>query len=385
MSAHQLAWLQLRHQPARLAVAVAGVAFAVILMLMQLGFMDALFRSAVAFHRVLDAEIVLVHPHYTVLGSPTVFPRRRLYQALGFPGVASVTGVYTALARWKNPWTGRTRDAFLVGIDPVAGALRLAGVQARRTLLTVPDVVLFDARSRPEFGPVGRALADQAAPTLETEMGGRLVTVRGLFDLGTTIGVDATVVTSDQTFHRILPERDEAAVGIGLVRLDPGADARAVRAALAAGLPPDASVLTREEFIAREIAYWRSVSPIGFVFTFGVAMGVVVGTIIVYQILFADIADHEREYATLRAMGYTGGYLAGAVGLEASILAVAGAIPGTAVAWWLYRVAAAATSLPMTLGGGRALAVLGLALAMCWVSGCLAMRRLRTADPAEIF
>jgi putative ABC transport system permease protein len=114
-------------------------------------------------------------------------------------------------------------------------------------------------------------------------------------------------------------------------------------------------------------------------------MGAVVGTIIVYQILFADIADHEREYATLRAMGYTGRYLAAAVGLEATILGVAGTLPGMGVGWWLYGIASTATSLPMTLGGGRAVAVLGLALAMCWVSGLLAMRRLRTADPAEIF
>jgi putative ABC transport system permease protein len=113
-------------------------------------------------------------------------------------------------------------------------------------------------------------------------------------------------------------------------------------------------------------------------------MGLVVGTIIVYQILFADIADHEREYATLKAMGYGHGYLAGTVGVEATILALAGALPGIAVSWWLYGVAASATSLPMTLGSVRVVHALGLTLAMCWLSGLIAMRRLRTADPAEI-
>jgi putative ABC transport system permease protein len=202
--------------------------------------------------------------------------------------------------------------------------------------------------------------------------------------MGASFGVDATMITSDLNFVRI-KRMPFSWVSIGVVQLEPNADVKAVQAALRRHLPRDVKILTRAEMIAAEIGYWASATPIGFVFAFGVVMGLVVGMIIVYQILFADIADHEREYATLRAMGYTGGYLAGAVGLEASILAVAGAIPGTAVAWWLYRVAAAATSLPMTLGGGRALAVLGLALAMCWVSGCLAMRRLRTADPAEIF
>jgi putative ABC transport system permease protein len=384
MSALRLAWLQLRHQPVRLAVAVAGVAFAVILMLMQLGFMDALFRSAVAFHRTLDGEIVLVHPHYTALGSPTVFPRRRLYQALGVPGVAGVTGLYTALARWKNPWTGETRDAFLVGIDPAAGALRIPGVLAARALLQLQDVVLFDTHSRPQFGPVAAVLAGQSAPLLETEIAGRRIAVRGLFALGTAIGLEATVVTSDLNFRRILPGRDEAAVGIGLVRLAPGVDPPGVRDALVRALPSDVAVLTRDEFVDRELIFWRTVSPIGFVFTFGVAMGLVVGTIIVYQILFADIADHEREYATLKAMGYGHGYLAATVATEATILAVVGALPGIAVSWWLYGVAASATSLPMTLGPARSLHVLGLGLAMCWTSGLIATRKLRTADPAEI-
>jgi putative ABC transport system permease protein len=384
MTAPRLAWHQLRHQRVRLGVAVAGVAFAVILMLMQMGFMDALFRSAVAFHRTLDAEIVLVHPHYTVLGSPTVFPRRRLYQALGLPGVAAVTGIYTALARWKNPWTGETRDAFLVGVDPAADALRIPGVTAARALLQLPDVVLFDRHSRPQFGPVAAALTEQPAPPLETEIAGRRVAVRGLFALGSAIGIEATVVTSDLNFHRILPGRDEAAVGIGLVRLAAGADPQAVRDALAAQLPSDVAAMTRDEFVARELTFWRTISPIGFVFTFGVGMGLVVGTIIVYQILFADIADHEREYATLKAMGYGHGYLAGTVGVEATILALAGALPGIAVSWWLYGVAASATSLPMTLGSVRVVHALGLTLAMCWLSGLIAMRRLRTADPAEI-
>jgi putative ABC transport system permease protein len=385
MSAFHLGWCQLRHQKVRLAVALAGVAFAVILMLMQVGFMDALFTSAVAFHHRLNAEVVLVHPHYTALGSPTAFPRRRVHQALGIPGVAAVTGLYTALARWKNPWTGETRDAFLVGVDPAADALAVSGVRTQRALLRLPDVVLFDARSRPEFGPVAAALGAEAAPALTTEIAGRRIAVRGLFELGTTIGVDATVVTSDLSFRRILATRPSAAVGIGLVRLHPGADPHAVRDALAAALPPDVQALTREEFVERELTYWRTVSPIGFVFTFGVAMGVVVGTIIVYQILFADIADHEAEYATLKAMGYTNAYLAGAVGAQATMLATVGYLPGVAVSHWLHGVAARATSLPMALGAGRALLVLGLALLMCWASALIAMRRLRRADPVEVF
>jgi putative ABC transport system permease protein len=133
------------------------------------------------------------------------------------------------------------------------------------------------------------------------------------------------------------------------------------------------------------VAYWASATPIGYVFTFGVVMGLVVGAVIVYQILFADISDHVPEYATVKAMGYPNRYLAGVVVAEALILAVLGYLPGWAVSWWLYRVTAAATQLPMTLTLGRGLQVLGLAAAMCVTSALLAVRKLRAADPADVF
>ena len=383
ISAPRLAWLQLRRKTARLVVATAGVGFAVVLMFMQVGFMDALFRSAIALHDRLAADLVMLHPHYDVLGKPTAFPRRRLGQMLAVPGVASVAAVDTALARWKNPWTGRTRDLFLVGIDPAARTLTLPGVEAQRRLLQRPDLVLFDALSRDEFGPVAAAV--RARGPLDTELNGHHVEVRGLFRLGTTIGTDATVVTSRVTFRRIVPDYGTARVALGLVRLAPGADPDAVLAAARAELPPDVTVLTRDAFARRELAYWRSVSPIGFVFTFGVGMGVLVGAIIVYQILFADIAEHEAEYATLKAMGYTTGWLARAVLAQASVLAALGFLPGLAVAWRLHALAHEATNLPMRIGLDRGLLVLGLTLGMCWCSALIAMRKLGTADPADVF
>jgi putative ABC transport system permease protein len=244
-------------------------------------------------------------------------------------------------------------------------------------------VALFDERSRPEYGPVADLV--RAYGDVVTEVSGRQVTVRGLYQLGTTFGFDASMVTSDLNFRRILPAYPSGAAGIGLVRLRPGSDAAAVRDALAATLARDVRVLTMAEFMAAEVGYWAAATPIGYVFAFGVVMGCLVGMIIVYQILFAGIADHLAEYATLKAMGYTDAFLAAVVVTEASILAVAGFLPGTLAAAGLYGVTAQATKLPMALGAGRALQVFGLTLAMCWVSALLAMRKLRTADPAEVF
>jgi len=383
ISSARLAWLQLRREKVRFAVAVAGVAFAVILMFMQVGFQDALYRSAVNLHSQLDAGVVLVSANYNVIARPTVFSRRRLYQALGFPGVRSVSPVYTMTARWKNPFDGQRRDLMVIGIDPDARAIDVPEIDTQRALLREPDVALFDQWSRPEYGPVPDAV--RAHGMVSTELSGREITVRGLFPLGTSFGIDGTVVTSDLNFRRIFPFRPAGAIGIGLVQLEPDAVPEEVRDRLAAALPKDVRVLTKRDFMAQEVAYWAKATPIGFVFTFGVIMGIVVGLIIVYQILFADIADHLPEYATLKAMGYTNRYLAAVVVMEATLLAVLGFIPGLGVVRWLYQVTAAATRLPMRLEVARGLLVLGLTLVMCWVSGLLAIRKLRTADPAEVF
>jgi putative ABC transport system permease protein len=383
ISSARLAWLQLRRQKIRLAVALAGVAFAVVLMLMQLGFQDALFRSAVNVHRRLKGDLFLFHPNYNVLAFPNYFPRVRLYQALGFPGVAWVTPIYTGMVPWKNPATGRTRDLLALGVDPSRDVVDIDEVRAQMALVRHPDVVLFDEFSRPEYGPVAATIA--AGHEMTTEVLHRNVTVRGLFRMGTSFGVDGTIVTSDLNFARISPHVPLTRVTVGVIGLVPGADARAVQAVLRAALPHDVKILTRQEMIDAEVDYWARATPIGFVFTFGVVMGLVVGMIIVYQILFADITDHLKEYATLKAIGYTDRYLARVVITEASILAVVGFLPGLVISHRLYALTKQATMLPMSIEPERASHVLVLTLVMCCASAMIAVRKLRAADPADVF
>ncbi|MGH7894178.1 MAG: ABC transporter permease DevC [Candidatus Binatia bacterium] len=383
ISGARLAWLQLRRQKTRFAVAIAGVAFAVILMFMQLGFRDALFRSAVNVHSRLKGDLFFFHPHYNVLAFPRTFPRARLYQALAFEGVESVTPVYFGLVPWKNPETGRTRDIFVLGIDPAADAFDSPEVNRQLGLLRFPDVVLYDEYSRPEFGPTA-ALFKQGEP-VASEARHRNVRVGGLFKMGTSFGIDGTIVTSDLNFLRINAHMKPANVGIGAVRLKPGADARTIQAALRAHLPDDVKIVTRAEMLDQEVTYWATATPIGFVFTFGVIMGLVVGMIIVYQILFADISDHLKEYATLKAMGYTNRYLSGVVLFESSILGLVGFVPGVAICERLFAVTKQATMLPMAIEPVRAGEVMVLTLLMCWGSALIAVRKLRAADPADVF
>jgi putative ABC transport system permease protein len=379
----RLAWAQLRRQRTRLAVATAGVAFAVLLMFMQFGFQDALYRSSVTVQERLKGDLFLVAPQYQVIVRDTFFPRVRLYQARGIPGVAWVSPVYFATAPWKNPETGGTWPIFVLGIDPVADVFDSPEVDAQRLLLRYPDVVLFDEFARPEFGAVARFVREHG--DLTTEVLGRSITVRGLFQMGTSFGIDGTLMTSDLNFLRIVANRSAEQVGIGVIGLEASASPQAVQAAMREVLPRDVRIRTKRELIDSEIAHWATATPIGFVFAFGVVMGLIVGMIIVYQILFANIADHLKEYATLKAMGYAHRYLVGVVVCEAAILGIAGFFPGLLVSDRLCALAQKATMLPLAIEPLRAGEVLLLTLGMCWGSALIAVRKLRAADPADVF
>src|SRR4029079_18572085 len=98
-----LAWRQLSHEKLRLMAAVAGITFAVILMLMQLGLSAALFDAAGIVYNHFNADLVIVSPQFEYVTITKSFPRERLYQARAIEGVARVAPVYVSMGAWKNP------------------------------------------------------------------------------------------------------------------------------------------------------------------------------------------------------------------------------------------------------------------------------------------
>ena len=378
-----LGWLQLRHKPLRLLVALSGISFAVLLIMMQLGFRSALFESAVRFHERFDYDIALFSPDSVFIVRPQPISIRRLYQTLGFDAVEDVTPVYIYPSVWKNPWNNKRLRIYTIGFNPDDPLLAIEGFDTSTELLRQQDVVLFDTGSRPEFGPVAEKI--QSGEPLVTEINDREIEVVGLFEMGTSFGIDGTVITSDDNFMRLFPDRQRSEIQLGLIRLHEGRDADRVRDALAEYLPDDVLVLTKQQFMQREKDYWNAATPIGYIFAFGAIMGFVVGAIIVYQILFADVSEHLNEYATLRAIGYKNRFVSGIVLQQAVILAVLGYVPGVAIVYWLYGKAAEATNLPLYITQERAITVFLMTLAMCAISALMAVRKVRRLDPAEVF
>jgi putative ABC transport system permease protein len=378
-----LAWLQLKREKTRLAVALAGIAFADILMFMQLGFRDSLYYSNVRLHMSLQGDIVLINNQSNAVLSLKTFSQRRLYKALDFPAVASVHPIYLDYAPWKNPVTGRFRNLLIVGINPEYNVLNLPGVQENLEKIKLSDVVLYDRSSRQEYGPIVAEF--EKNQTVVAEVRNRKIRVGGLFTLGASFGADGNLITSDLNFLRIFPHRSSGLIDIGLIKLKPGADAMTVAQNLKNYLPKDIKVFTKQEFVDYERNYWASSTAIGFIFSLGTVMGFIVGTVIVYQILYTEVTDHLSEYATLKAIGYTQNYLLTVILQEAFILAILGYMPGIAVTLFLYDRARAATLLPIFMSGERAIMVLILTIMMCFISGAIAVRKLRSADPADIF
>ncbi|MCS5690533.1 ABC transporter permease DevC [Cyanobium sp. FGCU-6] len=378
-----LSWLLLTRQPARLAVALAGIAFAGILMFMQLGFRDGLFDASVTIHKLFDADLVLMSPRTMSSIGMAGFPRRRLIQAMADPQVEGTTPVHWNLLLWRNPQTRSTRSILALGFEPGDPLFIDPGLAAKAQVLNQRGRVLFDELSRPEFGPIAEWF--RQGKVVETEVAGKRVRVAGLVALGPSFGADGNIITSRETFLRLMPNTPPGSIELGLIRLTTGSDPAAVAARLKRQLPDDVSIYTKKGFEEFEKNYWRSSTAIGFIFTLGAAMGFVVGCVIVYQILYSDVSDHLPEYATLMAMGYRLLTLLGVVAREGFILAVLGYVPAWLAGQGLYALVRSGTRLPVSMDGQRSLLVFAMIFAMCMGSAFMAMRKLADADPAEIF
>ena len=378
-----LAWHLLMKQKGRLAVAMAGIAFANMLMFMQLGFRGALFESNCRPQRALDGDLVVLNRCFESLHAPQGFPIDKLQLCAGHPSVRQVLPINYGFAEWRNPVTRGYRLLLIFGIDPEHPPFKGLGATRDWSDLLVPRNLWFDRASRPEFGPVPRLLDEH--PSLDGEISRKSVKITGLFKLGANFAADGNVIASRRSYFAIRPTATPSQIEIGLVRLQPGSDVEVVAQQLQERLGTTEMVVSVEQFAQLEKDYWQRSTSIGFIFGLGVVIGFVVGVVIVYQVLSSDVNDHLAEYATLKAMGYSNAYLVGVFAQEAILLAVLGFIPGIGIALALYSKAAAATTLPIEMNQQRALGVFAATLVMCFVSGLVAAFKLRAADPADIF
>ena len=354
-------------------MALAAVCFSVLFMFMEIGFYGSVLSAAAALYRATDADIFLISTAYHNLSETGTIPRRRLYQACQAPGIRTVLPLYIDMAMWRNPQTRLRHQMIVIGIDPMQP---LPPFAERSPLLTTGQILL-DSLTRPHFGPQDNGLI--------TEIEDFQVRIAGHYSVGPGFAADGDAVMSDETFVRIFPNRRIEDMSVGLARLDRGFDAQEAAAALRHILPTDTRVMTRAEMIAMEEDYWADQTSLGPVFGSGALLGFVIGMVTLFQVMSADIASHTREYATLKALGYSFRQLVWIVLQEVSAFAVAGFLSGWLPSFLLYRVVREYTGLPLAMTAWQTGGVLVLTISMCWTAGWLAARKIRHADPAELF
>ncbi len=367
----------------RLLRSSAGIGFAVLLMLVQLGFERGFFDASLAMVRQLDGDLVIISASKYQFHSANPFPSRHLDSAAKIAGVASVTPLYAAWQDffWKDPAGNQVYLVQAFAFDPDRPVFLLPEVKALAAWLKEEDSVIVDRRARGFLG--------MAREIGYTELNGRPVHIIGSFALGPDFMSDGTVMMSQATFARLLPRSPESAaalpVELGIVKIGPGEDAARVQQALRSALPDDVRVLTKAQLVAFERDFQADLSSAGPIFWMGTVVGFVVGMLISYQIIYTDLSDQLPQYATLKGMGYENGYLVRVVIEQAALSALAGYVPAWLLCLVVYRAIGEVALLPLQMTVPLTLLSLGLTLGMCLLSAILAIRRVLAADPAEVF
>jgi putative ABC transport system permease protein len=146
----------------------------------------------------------------------------------------------------------------------------------------------------------------------------------------------------------------------------------------------DADVLTPDEFGGRSRTFWVSGTGAGAALLMGSLLALIVGTVIVAQTLYSSTKDHLPEFATLRAIGSSGGYIIEVLTIEALLSAVIGFCLATAISWVVVRVTAD-TALPVLMTPATTLIVLLLTVLMSILSALMAIIKVMRIDPVIVF
>lgn len=394
--------LNLISQPTRAIVSILGVAFALLLIFMQLGFRGAVGNTATIVYGKLSGELVMRSPDYVHLYEPRTIERAWMNLVASHPDVERVDPFFITLQRWQNPVRnencteappdGSFRTVGMMGIQIDRPVIQLAELSEKLDAIKDPNAMLVDRATRAEYGPENCKEFSDADISKETGLGGKSTRISGHFQLGTGLATNGAVLVSDVGFGMRAGIDVRQRVSLGLVHLKPRRDPTAVRASLTAWMKERdprsekaLQILTITEQKAWERRRWLNETPIGMIFSMGVVLSFFIGAAIVYMVLATDVASRLPEYATLKAMGYSPFYLAQTVLRQAWLLAVFGYLPAFILSIVLYKVTASLSGIPTFMTSPRAVGVFGLSFLMCTLAGLLAIRKLLKADPASLF
>jgi putative ABC transport system permease protein len=369
-----LAFRNLFHDRIRLAVTLVGILFSIVLVAVQLGLYLGASNIITANIDRAKADLWI-----TVYGSKSfedggmLLTSRERHQALATPGVKAVIPLIVRFAEWRKPEGGSTR-VVIVGSDAEDGGLEpWSLIQGSWEDIKSPEGVAVDRTYLNELGIKG--LGDTA------QIATGKVRVRAITD-----GI-RSFTQSPYTYTTLNRARalfgDSDGTTFYLVQLEPGANVENVRQDLQKRLE-GAEVLTQAEFRDRSLKQWLFRTGAGVALIGGALLGSLVGTVIVAQTLYSSTKDHLSEFATLRALGSSSGYIHQVILAQAGISAVVGYILGMCIALTVLYFSRN-TALPLVMTPGLAFWLFVLTVGMCAISALSAIVKVTKIDPATVF
>jgi putative ABC transport system permease protein len=370
-----LALRNLLHDRVRLAVTLIGILFSIVLVAVQLGLYLGSSKMITANIDRSDADLFV-----TAFGAKSfedggiLLTDRDRHQALATPGVQSVVPLVVAFAEWRKPSGGSSR-VVVVGTDTDdRGLVPWSLSEGTLEDIKAPDAIAVDRSYLGELDITGVGDTAQIA-------NGR-VKVRALTEGVRSFTQSPYVYTTLNRARSLLGAEGDRTTYL-LVKLAPGANLEAVRADLSRRLTP-AEVLTKEEFESRSLKQWLFKTGAGLALIGGAILGSLVGTVIVAQTLYSSTKDHIHEFATLRALGSSKGYIHKVILAQAGLSAVIGYALGMSIAL-LLLFASRNSALPLVMTPGLAFWLFALTVAMCAISALSAIVKVTKIDPATVF
>jgi putative ABC transport system permease protein len=298
------------------------------------------------------------------------------------PDVTDGMGLFLANVAWDRGEKDISLSTF--GVDPVKPGFLNPAIAVDLALLQVQDAAILDRLARGLTKDEAAGVRPQTPLAFEAQ--GRTLVAYTTFAGGGGFGGDGYMLASDQTFLSLFPARSSAAPDHILLALRPGADVQAAITRLRSLISdPSLRIRSYAQAAQDDLTYQQTRRPTGIIFGFGVLIGVLVGLVIVYQVLSTDVADHLREYATFKAMGYGPGFFLGVVFEEALVLGIMGFIPGLIIGTAILTLMGKITTLPLGMSLSMAVSVFIGTVVFSALSGAIATRRLAAADPADLF
>ncbi len=369
-----LARRNLFHDRLRFAITVAGVAFAVTLVLVQVGLFMGLLGKATVTIEHASADIWITSKDTPNVDFAHAYPETRVLRVRSVPGVARADNLIVQFMNIQLP-TGAEEGVLVYGLEDLTAwnlPWSVQGADVRD--LRRGDFILMDKSAERRFG--------RFAIGEHREIFGRRFKIIGTTE-GAASFTTAPIVFMDyrraQELHQSLPSKAQYT----LVKVAPGAQIATVKAEIQRRLPWN-DVYTRDEWARRSRTYWVVSTGLGMNMGVTVFLGILVGIVVVAQTLYTSAVEHVKEFGTVKAIGGSNWDIYRILGEQALIAAVIGFAVGGLISLAM-RPAMAKLYLNVLISPGFAATVFVGTVLMCLGAAMLSFKRVAGIDPALVF